>query len=176
MHLSQDTNLLAVMKQRRLMRCLCHRNCFAVDICHSQSFGGSTVHLSWSQGFLNPTETCCRTFQTGESIRHKSFACPFRHGQTSMSLARFNSVLPLYRMPINSSTPVPLRDPNYTCKAIPEQAWTCLENSWRLRLPDFMTIGTGRWLCCQPTHRLSLPTRKCSWYLFLLEAESTTGP
>jgi hypothetical protein len=27
-----------------------------------------------------------------------------------------------------------------------------------------------------PTHRLSLPLRKYSWYSFLLEAESTPGP
>jgi hypothetical protein len=30
-------------------------------------------------------------------------------------------------------------------KAIPLQAWTGPEGSRRLRLPDFMTIGTWRW-------------------------------
>jgi hypothetical protein len=30
-------------------------------------------------------------------------------------------------------------------KAIPLQAWTGPEGSRRLRLPDFKTIGTGRW-------------------------------
>ena len=30
------------------------------------------------------------------------------------------------------------------------QAWTCLEGSKRLRLPHFKTIGTWRWLGCQP--------------------------
>jgi hypothetical protein len=87
-----------------------------------QDFLGSTVQSSWTQGFLNPIETCCRMFQIGDAVHHKSFACPDRHGQTSMPRARLNSVLPLYRMPINSSTPAPLRDPNYTCKAIPVQA------------------------------------------------------
>jgi len=29
-----------------------------------------------------------------------------------------------------------------TSKAIPLQAWTGPEGSWRLRLPDFKTIGT----------------------------------
>jgi len=35
-------------------------------------------------------------------------------------------------------------------KAIPLQAWTDLECSKRLRLPDFKTIGTWRWQGCQP--------------------------
>jgi len=35
-------------------------------------------------------------------------------------------------------------------KAIPVQAWTNPDHSRRLRLPDFMTIGTWRWLPCQP--------------------------
>jgi len=30
-------------------------------------------------------------------------------------------------------------------KAIPIQAWTGPQGSIRLRLPDFKTIGTGRW-------------------------------
>jgi len=30
-------------------------------------------------------------------------------------------------------------------KAIPLQAWADPEGSRRLRLPDFKTIGTGRW-------------------------------
>jgi len=30
-------------------------------------------------------------------------------------------------------------------KAIPLQAWTVPEGSRRLKLPDFMTIGTRRW-------------------------------
>ena len=30
-------------------------------------------------------------------------------------------------------------------KAIPLQAWTGLEGSRRLRLPEFKTVGTGRW-------------------------------
>jgi hypothetical protein len=35
-------------------------------------------------------------------------------------------------------------------KAIPLQAWTGPEGSRRLRLPDLKTIGTWRWLGCQP--------------------------
>jgi hypothetical protein len=30
-------------------------------------------------------------------------------------------------------------------KAIPLQAWTGREGSWRLRLPNFKTLGTRRW-------------------------------
>jgi hypothetical protein len=35
-------------------------------------------------------------------------------------------------------------------KAIPLQAWTGLEGSRRLRLPDFKTVGTLMWQGCQP--------------------------
>jgi len=35
-------------------------------------------------------------------------------------------------------------------KAIPLQAWTGLEGSRRLRLPDFKTISTWMWQGCQP--------------------------
>ena len=52
-------------------------------------------------------------------------------------------------------------------KAILVQASTGPEGSRRLRLSDFQAIGT---------RRLPLPQRKCSWYSFLLEAESTPGP
>jgi len=30
-------------------------------------------------------------------------------------------------------------------KAIPLPAWSGSEGSWRLRLPDFKTVGTWRW-------------------------------
>jgi len=33
----------------------------------------------------------------------------------------------------------------YKDKAIPLQAWTSPKGSRRLRLPDFMTVGTRRW-------------------------------
>jgi len=38
----------------------------------------------------------------------------------------------------------------YKDKAIPLQAWRSPEISRRLRLRDFLTIGTWRWLVCQP--------------------------
>jgi len=45
-------------------------------------------------------------------------------------------------------------------KAIPLQAWTDLEGSRRLRLPDFKTIGKA----VSPAHRLPLPP----WEVFLV--------
>jgi hypothetical protein len=53
-------------------------------------------------------------------------------------------------------------------KAIPLQAGTGPEDSRRLRLPDFKTIGTYALAAFTP--------RKYSWYSFQLEAESTPGP
>jgi hypothetical protein len=50
------------------------------------------------------------------------------------------------------------------------------EGSKRLRLPDFKTIGTWRWQGCQPYAPPAFTRRKYSWYLFLLDAESTPGP
>jgi hypothetical protein len=59
----------------------------------------------------------------------------------------------------------------YKGKAIPLQAWTGHEGSRRLRPPYFKTIDT--W---SPTNRPHLTPRKCTWYSFLLKAESTPGP
>jgi len=61
-------------------------------------------------------------------------------------------------------------------KAIPLQAWTGPEGFRSLRLPDFKKIGTLSGKVVDPTHRPHLPPRKYSWYLILLEAESTSGP
>jgi len=38
-----------------------------------------------------------------------------------------------------------------TCEAIPVQFWTGPEGSRRLRLPEFLTIGKGRWQGCHPS-------------------------
>ena len=56
------------------------------------------------------------------------------------------------------------------CKAISGQAWTGLEDSRSLRLPDFMTIG------CKPYAPAAFtpPPKIYSWHSFLLEAESTS--
>ena len=48
------------------------------------------------------------------------------------------------------------------CKAIPLQAWRDPEDSRRMRLSDFKTIGTRRWQGCQPYARPPLPPRNIS--------------
>ena len=61
-------------------------------------------------------------------------------------------------------------------KAIPVQVRTDPEGSRKLRLPYFKTVVTRRWYGCQPYASVALttpPSRKYSWYSFLLEAEST---
>jgi hypothetical protein len=50
------------------------------------------------------------------------------------------------------------------------------EGCRRLRLSYFKTTGTLRWPGCQPYAPAAFTHRKYSWYLFLLEAESTPGP
>jgi len=60
-------------------------------------------------------------------------------------------------------------------KAVPLQAWTCPEGSTKLRFPNFVTTQDGGKVV-RLTHRPPLPPSKCSWYSFLLEAESTPGP
>jgi hypothetical protein len=61
-------------------------------------------------------------------------------------------------------------------KAIPVQAWTGPEGSSRLRLPDYMTTAHEDGKVVSLKHWLPLPSRKYSWYSFLLEAESNPGP
>jgi hypothetical protein len=53
-------------------------------------------------------------------------------------------------------------------KAIPVQAWTCLEGSRRFRHPDFKTAHEGG-KGVSPTHLLPLHPRKYSGYLYLLK-------
>ena len=57
-------------------------------------------------------------------------------------------------------------------KAVPLQAWSGPEGSRKLRFPDFMITAQG----CQPYAPTAFTPRKCSWYSFLLEAESTPVP
>jgi len=61
-------------------------------------------------------------------------------------------------------------------KALPLQAWSGPEGSRKLRFPDYMTRAQDGGKVVSPTHRPPLPPRKYSWYSFLLEAESTSGP
>jgi hypothetical protein len=61
-------------------------------------------------------------------------------------------------------------------KAVPLQAWTGPEGSRKLRPPDFMTKAQDGDKAVGLTHRPPLPTRKYSWYSFLLEAEATSVP
>ena len=63
----------------------------------------------------------------------------------------------------------------YKGKAVPLQAWSGPESSRKLRLPDFTTKAQDGGKVVRLTHRPSLPPRKCSWYSFVLEAESTPG-
>ena len=61
-------------------------------------------------------------------------------------------------------------------KAVPLQAWSVPEGSRKLMFPDFMTAVQDGDKVVSLTHRPPLPPRKWSWYSFLLEAESTSGP
>jgi len=65
-------------------------------------------------------------------------------------------------------------DVRYT-KAVPLQAWNGPEGSRKLRFVDFMTTAQDGGKVVSLTHRPPLPM-KCSWYSFLLEAESISGP
>jgi len=61
-----------------------------------------------------------------------------------------------------------------TCKkgkAVPLQARRVPEGSRKLRFPDFVTAAQDGGKA-----PAAFTTRKCSWYSFLLEAESTPGP
>jgi len=57
-------------------------------------------------------------------------------------------------------------------KAAPLQAWSGPEGSRKLRFPDFVTTAQEG---CQPYALAAFTPGKCSWYSFLLEAESTQG-
>jgi len=60
-------------------------------------------------------------------------------------------------------------------KAVPLQAWSGPECSRKLRFPDYMAAAQDGGKVVNLTHRPLLPPGKCSWYSFLLEAESTPG-
>ena len=69
-----------------------------------------------------------------------------------------------------------IRERNYeTLKSVPLQAWSGPEGSRKLRFPDFMTTAQDGGKVFQPYAPAAFTPRKCSWYSFLLEAESTQG-
>jgi len=81
-----------------------------------------------------------------------------------------------YCIPIRKGTPtgeMQNSGKKGTGKAVPLQAWSGTEGSRKLRFPDFVTTQDGCRLSALRTGRLY--PRKCSWYSFLLEAESTPG-
>jgi len=61
-------------------------------------------------------------------------------------------------------------------KAVPLQARNVPEGSRKLSFPDFLTTAEDGDKVVSLTHRPLFTPRKYSWYSFLLEAESTTGP
>jgi hypothetical protein len=61
-------------------------------------------------------------------------------------------------------------------RAVSLQAWSDPEGSRKLRFPRFRDNGTGWRLGWQPYAPAAFTPRKCSWYSFLLEAESTPVP
>ena len=63
-----------------------------------------------------------------------------------------------------------------TGKGVPIQAWSGLEGSRKLRLPDFKTTAYDGGKVVSLTHRPPFTPRKYTWYSYLLEAESTPGP
>ena len=63
----------------------------------------------------------------------------------------------------------------YKGKSVPLQACSGPEGSKTLRFPYFVTTAQDGGKVVSLTHRPPLP-QKCSWYSFLLEAESTPGP
>jgi hypothetical protein len=64
---------------------------------------------------------------------------------------------------------------NGKAKAIPLQVWSGPEGSRKIRYPDYMTTAQDGVKFVSLTHRPALPTRKCSLYSFLLQAESNPG-
>ena len=61
-------------------------------------------------------------------------------------------------------------------KAVPLEAWSGPECSRKLRFPDFMTTAQVGGKVLRPYALAAFTHRKCSWYSFLLDAESTPGP
>ena len=61
-------------------------------------------------------------------------------------------------------------------KAVPLQAWSGPEGSMKLRFPDFVTTAQDGGKVVKPYESAAFTPRKCAWYSFQLEAESTPGP
>ena len=61
-------------------------------------------------------------------------------------------------------------------KAVPLQVWSGPEGSRKLRFPDFVTTAQDGGKAVTAYAPAAFTSRKCSWYSFLLEAESTPGP
>jgi hypothetical protein len=61
-------------------------------------------------------------------------------------------------------------------KEVPLQAYSGPEGSRKLRFPDYMITAQDGGKAVKPYAPAAFTPRKCSWYSFLLKAESTPGP
>ena len=61
-------------------------------------------------------------------------------------------------------------------KAVPLQAWSGPEGYRKLRFPDFNTTAQDGGKVCQPYAPAAFTPSKYTWYSFVLEADSTSGP
>ena len=77
----------------------------------------------------------------------------------------------VYISQVEGSVPI-----NVKKKSVSLQTSSCQEGSRNLRFPDYVTVAQDGGKVVSLTHRPLFTPRKCSWYSFLLEAESTTGP
>jgi len=62
------------------------------------------------------------------------------------------------------------------CKISPVAGLEWPRGFQEVKVPRIHDNGTGRWLGWQPYALAAFTPRKFSWYSFLLEAESTSGP
>ena len=121
-------------------------------------------------------------FTSFQSLPPGKFRGTTSHHRLSTNSRSLNFLEPVQAcIGISLPSPLPLPLPNNTRLPFPSTHGKNTGLEWprgfqEVKVSRFHNNGTRWWKCCQPYAPAAFTPRKCSWYSFLLEAESTPGP
>ena len=127
-----------------------------------------TLQLAW-EGHTQPVLSTSSVSANIRNYTHVDMNL-FSHNDRYCHLQKYCSFLPNHSVYKHAMNHIKLQ---LNCLL---KAWNGPEGSRKLRFPYFVTTARDGGKVISLAHRPALLPRKCSWYSFLLETESTPGP